>query len=299
MKKNRRMILAVLCTVLAVMVSGCGKEDDEPLVEMNPVPAVTATPTPVPVTPTPAPTATPGPRMIGTKNANAKFIYLTNSTKSDIREIYVKISGEEEWGKNLIPAEASIKAAEQVQMYYTPSEAEGEHTYSIKLLTRDGKNSEIFRISLEDMEKASIQSDEEQGILYLRYMSLSEKKEKDTKDTATQSGNSDSTDTSYSNSSSDSTGTSYNSSDNSYNNNNNYNDYGYNNNGYNQNYNDDYSDYNEQYGEFDENYDGGYDEDYGYGYDEEEDWGGNDFGYDENYAEYDENGNLIWEQTGN
>lgn len=305
MKKNRRILLAVLCAAFVLTVSGCGKEEEGPLVEMKPAPAVTATPTPVPVTSTPTPTPTPGPRTIGEKNTASRFIYLTNSTETDVRQIYVKSSDKEDWGKNLIPAESSVKAAEQVRMYYTPSKEEGDHTYGIKLLMRDGKAYEISSVSLEDIEKASLHSDGEQGIVYLRYMSLSEKKEKNTRDTATQSSDSDSRDDSHNSSDDDNHYENSNYYDNSDygNDSSNHNDYGndyyQNDNGYHQNDGDDNSGYDEEYGEFGWDYDGGYDDDYGYGYDEDEDWDYDDFGYDENYAEYDENGNLIWEQSGN
>ena len=60
--------------------------------------------------------------MIGVKTSQAKYIYMTNKLEDDIREIYLMTSGGDDWGKNLIPAEASVKASEQVQMFYTPDD---------------------------------------------------------------------------------------------------------------------------------------------------------------------------------
>ena len=73
------------------------------------------------------------PKLIGVKTSTAKFVYLTNSTKGEIREIYLRAAGGEEWGKNLVPAEATIKDAEQVQMYYTPDSAR-DAIYDMKIV---------------------------------------------------------------------------------------------------------------------------------------------------------------------
>ena len=159
----------------------------------------TPTPTVVPATVTPLPTSTPAPKMIGTKTAQAKFIYLSNSLQSDIRELYLRTSGNEDgdWGKNLISMESSIKAAEQVQMYYggetsssttesgDSSESTSDSTsanYDMKLVTADGNSYEIYSVNFGDMEKASLMLDDSTSSVYLRYMSLSTKKETDTEE---------------------------------------------------------------------------------------------------------------------
>ena len=114
-----KYIAMVAAAAMALTLAGCGGKGGE-LIEVTPTPMATPTPTVVPATVTPLPTSTPAPKMIGTKTAQAKFIYLTNSLQSDIRELYLRTSGNEDgdWGKNLISMESSIKAAEQVQMYY-------------------------------------------------------------------------------------------------------------------------------------------------------------------------------------
>ena len=85
-------------------------------------------------------------------------------------------------------------------MFYTPEsvqasaeEVDSEETgapsgalYDMKLVTADGNTYEIYSIELSDMEKASLTLDEETSTAYLRYMSLSEKKEKDTKENSQQ-----------------------------------------------------------------------------------------------------------------
>lgn len=212
-----KYIAMVAATAMALTLAGCGSKGGE-LIEVTPTPMATPTPTVVPATVTPLPTSTPAPKMIGTKTAQAKFVYLTNSLQSDIRELYLKSSGsdEEDWGKNLISVESAVKAAEQVQMYYggetstgttasTDSSSDTESTdtqstsssssanYDMKLVTADGNSYEIYSINFGDMEKASLMLDEESEEAYLRYMSLSTKKETDTRGN-TQESSSDSSD---------------------------------------------------------------------------------------------------------
>lgn len=198
---------------MALTLAGCGS--DKKAEEVVPTVAPTATPTIPPVTATPAPTSTPAPRKIGEKTSQSKFVYLTNNLKTDVRELYLMVSGSEDWGDNLIPREFSVKASDQVQMFYTPEsvqasaeEEDSEETgtpsgalYDMKLVTADGNTYEIYSIELSDMEKASLTLDEETSTAYLRYMSLSEKKEKDTKENSQQTGygdDYDSEDDSYS-----------------------------------------------------------------------------------------------------
>ena len=233
--KKYKYLAAVLGISMVLTMAGCGKKQDS-VVEATPTPEATAAPTAVPVTVTPVPTSTPAPKVIGVKTTDAKFVYLTNSLSSDLREIYLMTSGGEDWGKNLIPSESSVKGAEQVQMYYTPSteSTDSEDTsedstedtsststelYDMKIVTSDGNTYEIYSIDLGDMEKASLAYDEESSVAYLRYMSLSEKKEKDTKENSQQTSSSDdsSEDTSYDDSSYDDSydDSSYDSSDDS------------------------------------------------------------------------------------
>lgn len=194
MKNSMKMLLTV-STAVALTFSGCGKSS-EPEAEPT-VPA--AAPTAVPATATPAPTSTPAPRSIGEKNSKSKYVYLTNNLSTKIREFYLMVSGEDEWGENLIPSETSIKKSEQVQLFYTPESdshegetvsedetADSENLYDMKIVTADGDIYEIYSIELGDMEKAVLTYDQDMGVAYLRYMSLTDKKEKDTKENSQQ-----------------------------------------------------------------------------------------------------------------
>ena len=176
-------IMLVLGMTMILTFTGCGSS--KPVVEVTPTPAATPTPTEVPVTVTPVPTSTPAPKVIGVKTSQAKYIYMTNGLQDDLREIYLMTSGGDDWGKNLIPAEASVKASEQVQMFYTPddtavsSDSTDESTdtttttvYDMKIVTAKGDVYQIYSIDLSDMEKASLAYDEESSTAYLTYTSL-------------------------------------------------------------------------------------------------------------------------------
>ena len=146
-----KKLLIVLTAVTALGIAGCGKSSKE-TAEVTPTPVPTAAPTAAPATSTPLPTSTPAPKLIGVKTSTAKFVYLTNSTKGEIREIYLRAAGGEEWGKSLVPAEATIKDAEQVQMYYTPDSAR-DAIYDMKIVDGDGNAYEIYSVQLSDMER--------------------------------------------------------------------------------------------------------------------------------------------------
>lgn len=203
MKNSMKMLLTV-STAVALTFSGCGKSSEPEAEPTVPAAAPTAVPTAVPATATPAPTSTPAPRSIGEKNSKSKYVYLTNNLSTKIREFYLMVSGEDEWGENLIPSETSIKKSEQVQLFYTPESdsheeetisedetADSENLYDMKIVTADGDIYEIYSVELGDMEKVVLTYDQDMGVAYLRYMSLTDKKEKDTKENSQQTGASD------------------------------------------------------------------------------------------------------------
>lgn len=226
---NRSKYIAVAAAAaMALTMAGCGFSGDD-VVEVTPTPMATPTPTVISITATPLPTSTPAPKMIGKKTAQAKFIYLTNNLQNDIRELYLRVSGDDEgdWGNNLLSAETAFKAAEQVQMYYNGSSSdmsgqtdtenstetsESSLKYDMKLVTADGSSYEIYSVDFGDMEKATLLLDQDGSSVYLRYMSLSTKKEADTRGNSVESSDEnsdDSSSTSSDDASSDSSTSSY------------------------------------------------------------------------------------------
>lgn len=210
---NRSKYIAVAAAAaMALTMAGCGFSGGD-VVEVTPTPMATPTPTVISITATPLPTSTPAPKMIGKKTAQAKFIYLTNNLQNDIRELYLRVSGDDEgdWGNNLLSAETAFKAAEQVQMYYNGSSSdmsgqtdtenstetsESSLKYDMKLVTADGSSYEIYSVDFGDMEKATLLLDQDGSSVYLRYMSLSTKKEADTRGNSVESSDEKSDDSS-------------------------------------------------------------------------------------------------------
>ena len=227
MNKSKYIAVAA-AAAMALTMAGCGFSGGD-VVEVTPTPMATPTPTVMPITATPLPTSTPAPKMIGNKTAQAKFIYLTNNLQNDIREFYLRVSGDDEgdWGNNLLSAETAFKAAEQVQMYYNGSSSdmsgqtdtenstetsESSLKYDMKLVTADGSSYEIYSVDFGDMEKATLLLDQDGSSVYLRYMSLSTKKEADTRGNSVESSDEnsdDSSSTSSDDASSDSSTSSY------------------------------------------------------------------------------------------
>lgn len=183
---NGKKFVVVLAAALAIMATGCGEEKEKTsaIVEATPTPVIlpTATPTVPPVTVTPIPTSTPAPRMIGTKTAVSKYIFLTNNASKAFRELYLRQAGNGEWGNNLIPTESSIKELEQVQLYYGEgADLASDQLFEMKLVDKEGNVYTISNIELGDMEKAVLRYLESDEAVYISYLSLKDKKEKDTR----------------------------------------------------------------------------------------------------------------------
>ena len=86
--KYKKIMIALAATA-ALSAAGCGSSSKD-TVEVTPTPVPTAAPTSTPATASPLPTSTPAPKLIGVKTSTAKFVYLSNSTKGEVREIYLR-----------------------------------------------------------------------------------------------------------------------------------------------------------------------------------------------------------------
>ena len=191
---KKRVLIAALA-VMALCTTGCTgvKKKAAETITPTPTPVPTTAPTPIPTSAvtTPVPTSTPAPRVIGVKTSTAKHIFLTNNTENALREVYLRSSGSEEWGKNLVANESTVKSLEQVQMFYTPQSSEYT-VYDMKIVDKVGNAYVIYSINLGDMESAALRAKD--GTAYLSYMSLSTRKETNTEytDTIAYSGNNNS-----------------------------------------------------------------------------------------------------------
>ena len=183
MKKYLRVFAVPAAVVLVCSLAGCSgtqikdelvsriegeSQEEQPAVTSTPTPAPTATP--IPATATPVPTSTPAPRRIGTKTPQSKYVYLTNGLAEALREVYLRGSGDEDWGKNMIPVESTVKASEKVQMCYTPSDIGGGF-YDLKVVDKKGNSYAIYEINIGDFEEGTVRVEDDSA--YLSYISLS------------------------------------------------------------------------------------------------------------------------------
>ena len=183
---KRILLLAVMASA-AIACAGCTQLDklkdnasfmksaeSEEIQDVASTAGVTAevTPTTLPVeTPVPTevpavavPTSTPVPNLIGTKTSQGKYIYLTNNNDKPLREIYLREFNTEDWGKNLIPMEATVKQGETVQMYYASSPSDPT-TLDMKVVDKAGNSFAMYSIDFTDIESASFRVQDETGTL--------------------------------------------------------------------------------------------------------------------------------------
>ena len=192
MHRSNFLALIISSTVILGM-SGCGSSSGG-TAEVSP----TAAPTPsiVPVIISTAPTSTPTPEptqmILGQQDDKAASVCLSNNLQESIKELYLRISGssDKDWGENLISSKSGIKSSEQVQLYYEAFSSDSSKSkksskksvcYDMKIVTARGSTYEIYTIQFSDMEKAFLLLDKKSSSAYLRYMSLSSKKETDTR----------------------------------------------------------------------------------------------------------------------
>ena len=188
-----------LCILACFFLSGCEEK-------LNLAPLVRNTPTPVPssdskssqasgtkkaaATPTSAPvpagaSVTPSPRRVGIREGSAGSVLISNSSGQRIRQVYLQLSGSDNWGRNLIPGEASVYMGEVFQLYYPPLTSGG--SYNLRLVDNESTTYEIYGVDLTDMQNAFLRMDE-QGSIYLAYTSLSSGSETDTRGSSWISG---------------------------------------------------------------------------------------------------------------
>ena len=166
---------ALLCLAL----SGCALRP-MPLIPEDtatPVPTASLTPSPTPepvpleaappATPTPIPARSDRPRIIGSKSTAAGSVLLTNQSGMRIRELYLAEAYSEEWGRNLIPSESSIREGEKIKLFYPAIPEDSEGYYDILVRCEDGYTDVIYYVRLADTSEGAITYDPSDGYLHL------------------------------------------------------------------------------------------------------------------------------------
>ena len=113
---RKKWLTAALC-LAALAMGGCGSNDSETEAQ------VTETPTPEPTQEAEALEMTEIPEF-GEKTETSQSVKLTNETGAEVTSVWVRVSGQEEWGEELLQGQAVIPETESGLLYYEPQQAE-------------------------------------------------------------------------------------------------------------------------------------------------------------------------------
>ena len=115
---KKKYLLAVLCLTAVLAVAGCGNEKKE---------EAESTPTPTPTQEAEALEMTETPE-VGEKTDSSRSIQLTNETGAEVTSVWLRVSGQEEWGEELVQGSFTIPEAESFNLNYEPQETAEDGT---------------------------------------------------------------------------------------------------------------------------------------------------------------------------
>ncbi|MFQ6805845.1 MAG: hypothetical protein ACLRT5_14330 [Lachnospiraceae bacterium] len=115
---KKKYLLAVLCLTAALAAAGCGNEKKE---------EAESTPTPTPTQEAEALEMTETPE-VGEKTDSSRSIQLTNETGAEVTSVWLRVSGQEEWGEELVQGSFTIPEAESFNLNYEPQETAEDGT---------------------------------------------------------------------------------------------------------------------------------------------------------------------------
>ncbi|HIV13442.1 MAG TPA: hypothetical protein IAA63_09935, partial [Candidatus Pullilachnospira stercoravium] len=115
---KKKYLLAVLCLTAALAAAGCGNEKKE---------EAESTPTPTPTQEAEALEMTETPE-VGEKTDTSRSIQLTNETGAEVTSVWLRVSGQEEWGEELVQGSFTIPEAESFNLNYEPQETAEDGT---------------------------------------------------------------------------------------------------------------------------------------------------------------------------
>ncbi len=117
---KKKYLLAVLCLTAVLAVSGCAKKETEEA-ESTPTP----TPTPTQEAETLEMTEIP---EIGEKTDTSAAIQLTNETGAEVTSVWLRVSGQEDWGEELVQESFTIPESESFMLNFEPEETAEDGT---------------------------------------------------------------------------------------------------------------------------------------------------------------------------
>ena len=115
---KKKYLLAVLCLTAVLAAAGCGNEKKE---------EAESTPTPTPTQEAEALEMTETPE-VGEKTDSSRSIQLTNETGAEVTSVWLRVSGQEEWGEELVQGSFTIPEAESFNLNYEPQETAEDGT---------------------------------------------------------------------------------------------------------------------------------------------------------------------------
>ncbi|HIS26639.1 MAG TPA: hypothetical protein IAA57_07020 [Candidatus Pullilachnospira intestinigallinarum] len=117
---KKKYLLAVLCLTAVLAVSGCAKKETEEA-ESTPTP----TPTPTQEAETLEMTEIP---EVGEKTDTSAAIQLTNETGAEVTSVWLRVSGQEDWGEELVQESFTIPESESFMLNFEPEETAEDGT---------------------------------------------------------------------------------------------------------------------------------------------------------------------------
>ena len=118
---------------------------------------------------------------IGEETEECYAIALENAAGADAVSVAVREIGGEEWSDELLAEDDVFEDGETALLCWTPAEDENDmKLYEIRLTFDDETESVLHMVPLSDMETAKLLRDEQSGLAYLVYTSLTNEKEVDT-----------------------------------------------------------------------------------------------------------------------
>lgn len=118
---RKKWLTAALCLAAVLTVGGCKNDDSKTEAQ------VTETPTPEPTQEAETLEMTEVPEF-GEKTETSQSVKLTNETGAEVTSVWVRVSGQEEWGEELLQGQAVIPETESGLLHYEPQQTAEDGT---------------------------------------------------------------------------------------------------------------------------------------------------------------------------
>ena len=121
-------------------------------------------------------------QVVGKESADAVEIALTNGLAGDITAMSVRVTGDANYGDNLVPANGKVKANEEVRLF-VPKSQKADATYDIRVKVAS-KDAEVEFLAVPLANATTAKLVESDGVAYVEYTDAKGAKSS-TKDAAT------------------------------------------------------------------------------------------------------------------